>query len=265
MSYSFYSFRNREQQDTVMWANESFDSLVSSSKNRKLHKIFEKHLNKQHMKILEGGCGMGTWVYNLRLKGHDVIGVDYMDSTIEKLRKYDASLPVFQGDVNNLDFPDDSFDAYISLGVIEHFQEGPQKALSEAYRILRPGGIAFITVPYLNVLRRLITHPMRDLFFLIRKAGGKKKYFWEYRYTKEELSNFIERSGFEIIDIDIDDYIKEDKNHHIGLYADFFFLRSKNGELWQLNNIGKILLGILKLFSPWYYCSGLHIVARKPN
>jgi len=144
MSYTFYSFRNRTEQDKEMWANHSFEELVASSKNRRLHKIFDKYLAKSNMKILEAGCGMGTWVYNLRVKGYDVIGIDYMLSTVKRVKQYDESFPIQQGDVNNLDFPDNFFDAYVSLGVIEHFQEGPQKALSEAYRVLKPNGILLL-------------------------------------------------------------------------------------------------------------------------
>lgn len=262
MSYTFYSFRNRTEQDEGMWANQTFDGLVASAKNRKLHRILDKHL-PQPGKVLEAGCGMGTWVHIMKSKGHDVIGIDYMQSTVDKVKEHDETLPVQQGDVNALDFEDNTFDAYVSLGVVEHFQEGPQKALAEAYRVLKKNGVAFITVPYLNVFRRLVTHPMRDVYFALRRLQGRKDYFWEYRYTKKELSDFIEEAGFKIVDVDIDDYIEEDNVHHIGLYADFFFLRSKRDELWELNAPGKLLLRIGKFFSPWLFCSGLHIVAVK--
>ena len=59
-------------------------------------------------------------------------------------------MPVIQGDILDLKYPDAHFDAYISQGVIEHFEEGPQQALNEAWRVLKPDGLAFITVPYLN-------------------------------------------------------------------------------------------------------------------
>ncbi len=263
MSYTFYSFRDREDQDEGMWANHTLSELINSSRNRTLHGIFDRYMKNSRLKILEAGCGMGIWVHYLREKGHDIIGIDYLKSTIDKVKQFDSTLPVQQGDVNNLDFPDNHFDAYISLGVVEHFQEGPQKALSEAYRVLKKGGLAFVTVPYLNMFRRLVTHPMRNLYFAIRRLKGKKDYFWEYRYTKKELKRFLEEAGFKILEVTIDDYPKEDDSHHIGLYADFFFLRNLEGEMWELNDKGKKLLKFLKLFSPWFICSGLHIVAVK--
>jgi len=103
---------------------------------------------------------------------------------------------------------------------------------------------------------------MREIFFFLRRMRGRKDYFWEYRYTKRELARFLEDGGFELLYTGIDDYIPEDRTHHIGLYADFFFLRRKGGEIWELNYPGRLLLRIGRFFSPWLFCSGLHMVAR---
>lgn len=262
MSYTFYSFRDRTAQDELQWENQSFDGLIKSSQTRTLMDIFCQYLDRPKMKIIEAGCGMGTWIYNLKQMGHDVIGVDYMQSTVDKVKAYDPDFPIEVGDVHQLRFPDSEFDAYVSLGVIEHFQAGPQQALLEARRILKPGGLAFITVPYLNLFRRLVTHNLRDIYFTGRRLLGKNYYFWEYRYTKKELKKFLEEAGFEVIFTGIDDYRTADRDHHIGLCADFFFLRSRHGEIWELNAPGKIILKLGKLFSPWLFCSGLHMVAR---
>ena len=132
----------------------------------------------------------------------------------------------------------------------------------EAIRVLKPGGLAFITVPLLTVFRRIFSHPLRELYFLIRRMQRKTDYFWEYHYTKNELIAFLKETGLKPIYVGIDDYIESDDKHHIGLYADFFFLRKKGGEVWELNVVGKIILKIGRIFSPWLFCSGIHIVAR---
>jgi len=51
-----------------------------------------------------------------------------------------------QGDVQELDFPGKSFDAALLTAVIEHVP-APEKAVSEANRILRQGGILVLTCP----------------------------------------------------------------------------------------------------------------------
>jgi len=182
---------------------------------------------------------------------------------VEQVNKYDSTIPVEKGDIFNIKYPDGYFDVYISLGVIEHFEAGPHAALKEANRILKKGGLAFITVPYLSFFRRLFVHQMRNLFFLGYRLLKKDFYFWEYRYSKKELARFLEQAGFEIIYTGIDDYLQTDKQHHIGLYADFFFLRKNNGDIWELNVLGKAILFLTRLFSPWLACSGVHVIARK--
>jgi len=100
------------------------------------------------------------------------------------------------------------------------------------------------------------------MYFLKRKLQGKPNYFWEYRFTKNELRGYLENAGFEIIHTDIDDYESEVDNRHIGLWADWFFLRQQGGEIWELNRTGQIILKILRFLPSTWYCSGLHLVAR---
>ena len=57
------------------------------------------------------------------------------------------------GDAEALPFATDSRDRYVSTGSIEYWPD-PQRAIAEAYRVLRPGGIALLAGP----LRR--THPL---------------------------------------------------------------------------------------------------------
>ncbi|MBN2200416.1 glycosyltransferase [bacterium] len=265
MSYSFYSFKNPNEHNLEQWSQRTVEGELGSIRGRTLEGIFGRYLRDRSINILEAGCGLGGWVIDLKEKGFQITGVDFDLRIVERVRAHDKRIPVEVGDVCSLRFKDGSFNAYISLGVIEHFEEGPEQALREAYRVLRPGGLAFITVPYLNGFRKLWVHPLRNLYFGVRRQiFGKRDYFWEYRYTRRELADFLEQAGFEILETTIDDYVDADRRHHIGLYADFFFLRKKKGDIWELNALGRRLLRIARKFSPWLVCSGLHIVARKP-
>lgn len=261
MSYTFYSFRSTENHNVMQWEHRTVEEETRSCENRTLVDIFRRfiHPNSQ---ILEAGCGLGGWVNYFHQKGYHIIGIEYEKDIIKEAKEFDASLPIMYGDVRSLDFPEDSFDAYISLGVIEHFYEGPQKALCEAYRVLKPGGLVFISVPYLSVFRKICVQPLRNLYFAMRRLRGKPAYFWEYRYTKVELTQFLEDAGFEVIFAGVDDYIPSDRKHHIGLYADFFFLRARRGGIWELNFAGKILLSLLRQLSPWLFCSGVLVVGK---
>jgi SAM-dependent methyltransferase len=90
--------------------------------------------------------------------------------------------------------PDGYYAGYISIGVVEHRQEGPEPFLDEAYRILRPGGIALISVPFFHSLRRL----KANLGFY--RANPQGMDFYQYAYSQEEFAAYLERAGFEILE-----------------------------------------------------------------
>ena len=54
--------------------------------------------------------------------------------------------PRAQGDAEDLPFESDTFERYVSAGSIEYWPE-PQRGICEAYRVLRPGGVACMIGP----------------------------------------------------------------------------------------------------------------------
>lgn len=51
-------------------------------------------------------------------------------------------------DAHQLPFPNKSFDSIIAIEVFEHLRD-PKLATSEIYRVLRPGGVVILTVPFM--------------------------------------------------------------------------------------------------------------------
>ena len=133
--------------------------------------LFRKYLPKGGQ-ILEAGCGRGRWVLYLRGLGYDVAGIDLADSDLAAARAIDPSAPVERGDVLQAPFPDSSFDAVISLGVVEHFEGGPRQALAEVRRLLKPQGLFLVTVPTQNLVRYLVVDPIRTAVNLLRRLSG---------------------------------------------------------------------------------------------
>lgn len=72
------------------------------------------------------------------------IGTEYCQSKADR----DGIFPILHGDVLDLDFPDGSFDVYISCEVLEHVPD-IDVLLSEAARILKKGGRFIATFPFL--------------------------------------------------------------------------------------------------------------------
>ncbi len=263
MSYLLLSFHSREDQDVAQWSHRSLEGEIKSYEGRTIVRHFETYLDGKNARILEAGCGLGGWCEWFRRRGNEVIGVEYNEHIVKRAKEVNPLIPILFGNVNELHCPDSSFDAYISLGVIEHFEHGPENVLKEAYRVLKPGGLAFVSTPYLNILRRFISHPMRSIYFIIHRLMGRHGYFWEYRFTKGELESYLQKAGFEILETALDDYELSIRDRHMGLWADWYFLRSDE-YIHKLNSLGQVVLRILnRLFPMSSYCCGIMVIARK--
>jgi SAM-dependent methyltransferase len=147
-------------------------------------------------KILEAGCGMGQVVLTLRVRGYDAEGVEWGEKTVEYVNTHLPDLPVRQGDVTALAVVDGHYAGYVSLGVVEHRQAGPDPFLKEAHRILRPGGIACISVPYLHPLRRWKAH-----LGFYRGQHNPHLEFYQYAFTRSEFVSILQQHGFRILQV----------------------------------------------------------------
>lgn len=87
------------------------------------------------------------------------------------------------GDATCISFPDATFDAVVSLDVIEHIKDDKQ-FLSEFFRILKPGGRFLLGTPnrnrLVNVLKRLIGRPERYPYRLGSDLYGDVVHLREY-------------------------------------------------------------------------------------
>jgi ubiquinone/menaquinone biosynthesis C-methylase UbiE len=100
---------------------------------------------------LDVGCGPGQFTVLIaeRLAGAEMWGIDLAPTMIELARGHAAASPAagrlhFEvADVARLPFPDGHFDAVFSSGSIKHWPD-QAAALREIYRVLAPGGRAFI-------------------------------------------------------------------------------------------------------------------------
>ena len=159
----------------------------------------------RHGKVVEAGCGLGRYVFYLKKLGIDVDGVDFHDESIERGREWaaehgiDAQFRV--GDVLDLAYEPDSVSGYLSFGVVEHFVEGPQKAIREAHRVLRPGGVAIITTPSVSFSLAYLRAAARAKDMVKRAVGAPRKRpeFFQYWYTPARLASHVEQSGLKVV------------------------------------------------------------------
>jgi len=97
-------------------------------------------------KVLDVGCGSGAFLKELRDMGFDVTGVDISQGMLAASRKRlgveghkSIRVHLVPGDIECLPFQREEFDLVICIGVVGYlFQD--EQALSEIYRVLKPGG-----------------------------------------------------------------------------------------------------------------------------
>jgi len=104
-------------------------------------KIVKSDLNGGD-RLLDIGCGTGAALLTVKDKYKELIGIDPNPNAVkfarDKMSNFDH-IKVLQSSAYNLSFENGLFDAVLFLDILEHLSE-PEKAISEAKRVLRGGG-----------------------------------------------------------------------------------------------------------------------------
>lgn len=99
--------------------------------------------------VLEVGVGLGADHQRFAEAGALLHGIDLTDRAVENTRVrfklYGLETCVAQGNAEYLEFENEQFDIYYSWGVLHH-SPNTEKAIAEAFRVLKPGGIAKIMI-----------------------------------------------------------------------------------------------------------------------
>lgn len=100
-------------------------------------------------KVLNCGCGKGSWSIPLSQRGYRVDNLDLSENALQLVKEaYQAcGLPtdVYRSDLRSMPFKDDSYDVVASFGVLEHFDD-LQPVVDEMVRVLKPGGYFFADI-----------------------------------------------------------------------------------------------------------------------
>lgn len=180
------------------WEDEKLKkSILAGSKDRFVSPITKRYL-KPGAKILEGGCGKGQFVYSLHTRGYDTYGVDFAEKTVKKVHTLVPELKIQYGDVRKLNFPNNTFDGYWSLGVIEHFFEGFDPIAKEMFRVLKPGGYLFLTFPSMSPLRRL--KAKLNYYPTFNEQHFDRESFYQFALSPEKVIPLFESIGFKLIE-----------------------------------------------------------------
>lgn len=169
-----------------------FGSLLSANQYRRLYDQVWRHV-PHGAQVLDWGTGNGHFSYFLQRSGYRATGFSLLDGTFVRwlpdpeyrFTSGDAAEPV------RLPFPDESFDAVASVGVLEHVREtGGDETLSlrEIARILRPGG-TFLCYHFPN--------RWSWIDWMARRLPGKHHH--DFRYSRGDIEALTAGVGLTLL------------------------------------------------------------------
>lgn len=145
--------------------------LVNRIHNHELKQCAEKYLKGR---LIDIGCGIKPYKELVAPYITKHIGVDHQETSHDK-----SNIDLF-GTAYDIPVEDESFDSAICTAVLEHLEE-PDVAIRECFRVLKLGGVAIYSIPFIWHLHE----EPRDF----------------YRYSKFGIKYLFEKVGFEIVEI----------------------------------------------------------------
>jgi ubiquinone/menaquinone biosynthesis C-methylase UbiE len=221
-----------KKEEQQFWS--SYFSVYDAVNNSRVYQL----LVKRHLellkpgpgdRILDAGVGTGNIAVALLDRGADVVGVDFSEKGLALCRsKAPRGTYVFGDLTARLDFPDGTFDKLVCCNTLYTLRPGDQaNAAKELLRVLKPGGMAVITVFYahfsgLGVVlgtleaERKVTGLWGAAQVLWENLGNLKRvrpYLTELRrrrdsgnytyFTQEQFRALLEGAGFSVESIEL--------------------------------------------------------------
>ncbi len=146
-------------------------------------------------KVLELGCGDGKTLSSLCTGGFKVTGIDVSPSAIKLAkRKVGRKARLIAGDVCELPFEDNCFDAVVAVHIFDHLSEKERKkAVREAKRVLKKSGLVFFQGFSLN------DHRFGNGEEVEKNTFRKKNNVWYHYFSVGEVEKLF--AGFEAVEI----------------------------------------------------------------
>ena len=189
------------------------------------------------LSVLEVACGRGGFVRALARQGARVAGCDFSSAALHAAASKLLGLALchqpflIQADAQSLPFASHSFDLVVSCETIEHLPQH-RSALSEMYRVARPGGRLFLTTPnYANFMG------LYDVYARFRHPARKDDQPFDRRQWFPQIRRWIRQAGWKIL--------RTDGTVHL-----FPFFPGHNPLRWEGLEANRL---VRKLLSPFAY------------
>lgn len=234
-------------------ADGYYDSVICKRRkvyNDEIDKIVLSYIKQSlNPTILDAGCGTATRseYYKNELKNCYVCGIDASEKMVIEAakRKLDG---VKHCDITSICYSDNMFDYTTCLFFVFCYlasQNEREKALSELYRTLKPGGILFLDIMHVwhlgegHNFKRTLFDVLRDKWGFVFTKGlkaGDKLYSTDFQGTKlkgyfhgfnrKEVKRLICHAGFKIKDFRVIGY-NTGKEYKLPFKGQLFYILQK--------------------------------------
>jgi SAM-dependent methyltransferase len=236
------------------WERYSVGDKVRALENHSdVKTILSKYIDDDGQ-VLEAGCGLGGWLHYISSSGRHVVGIDFIHTCLEKLKKELTKACVATSDVACLPFKSGSFTYVVSFGVLEHLEDNLEEALDELVRVTKDGGVLFLSVPYRSLV--FWRYRVRNLR---RRGGNPEGHFFQYFITRREFRSIMENRNLQILE-------HVPYGNEITLFYNFGIFR-KDREKWnyEINTCGRVFNNVISSVNKWILGNMQLVIARKSS
>ena len=171
---NFFSDTAGEYKEKYSEKNMDFQVFLFLARRKNIISMLAEECRKNGVRFQRGldiGCGTGDYLAGLLDFSEEVTGADYAEGMINesrnKIKGHEQNIKLPQEDIEKMSFPDNHFDFIIAAGVLEYLCDDT-KALQEILRVLKPGGMAYVTFPNNFSIFMLIDR----LYSFLTRFGG---------------------------------------------------------------------------------------------
>lgn len=178
---------------------DQYDKLREANEPPGFAKSLHEYDQFAGKRVLEVGCGNAYTLGKYAEHGAEVYGIDITDAAIkisQERFKYEGLNGNFRvGNAESLLYESDYFDCICSMGVLHHVPD-PEKAVSEIYRCLKPGGRLIVMFYHRNSLLYRVAMPIRSVLTgkslqqLVNEVDGAGNPKGDV-YSKRELRDLL--------------------------------------------------------------------------
>ncbi|MBT4435609.1 class I SAM-dependent methyltransferase [bacterium] len=259
------TYRNHNVKDywTSRWDDIPADQPMDNIQVYPL-KYAEQIVIDKHGKILEAGCGAGRILRYYHNQKFDIVGMDFIEVAIEKLKKIDSTLKVEVGDITDLRFNNEAFKYILAFGLYHNLENDLGQAIKETFRVLENGGSVCASFRADNFQTRFsdwLANRRLDSKFKKRKSYV----FHKMNLTRKEFAKSFEKEGFIVKSLN--------PVENMPIFYKFSIFRAKKHKIfdeniarsegYKLSFIGQVLQNLVMFTLPNQFCNIYVLIAYK--